>query len=261
MKWKMMTAAVLCGLICANRGFSAGAIITNENKRIDADTIEADDKGNLTYRTGNITMKMKAGEYKMARVSKPKVIDQAASEARSGDWGRAAELYRQAYTNYRFLGWDAYCLFYEGYCLLKAGKKPDAARRLALLDEIDLQDPNKEKFYYDGKKMLAETYIELSRFDEALKTLESLASSDSEDIAPFSFNQRGRIMEKKGKTKDAVLMYMQTALLFPKENPYRPEALFKIASLLKSMKDARAVKFEEMLKSDYPDSKYLSQLQ
>ena len=90
--------------------------------------------------------------------------------------------------------------------------------------------------------------------------LDQLTASRNDQLAAFAINARGDIFLATEKKRDAVLMYLRTALLMPKENRERPKALLKVANLLKEMNDNRAANFANMLRTDYPDNSLIKEL-
>ena len=166
---------------------------------------------------------IKRGRYVWAWVPKPKEILAADELFKAGEYAKAGEAYKSARPKYKLVGWDVYCLL---------------------------------KQY----RLLASTYIDLGETEKAIPVLDKMIASSDDDIASYAFIKKGDAIAKKGDKMDAVLAYFQAALLFPKSKE-RPEALFKSAQMLKELKDARAEKFVEMLKKDYPSDPYTKQLQ
>ena len=98
--------------------------------------------------------------------------------------------------------------------------------------------------------------------DKALEVLRKLAASPDDSAAAFANVTRGDILLKQGKSsKDALIMYLRTALVFTKSNKKeRPLALFKVVKLLRKENNNKSTIFEKMLREDYPNSPYLKDL-
>ena len=236
------------GLVAVEKPF----IVTKSNKKVVADKIAADSRGVLTYTASGFSRKMKPGEYKYARISKPKAVSKAYKKLKAKKYADAAKAFEKAYKNYRYLGWNTYCAYYGAAALNKAGKKTAAIARINLLDKPPA-DRLSVADYLKAKKLLAELYIETNKLDDAEKTLKELGTAKSDSIAAFANVKQGDILLKKGKRKDALLMYLRTVLLFNKSNKReRPEALKKTVEILKGDRDNKYLVFEKMLKTDYP---------
>lgn len=235
------------GLIAADKPF-----IQTKSKKIIADTISADAKGTLSYKASGFGQKIKPGAYLYARVPKPTAVSKAYKKIKSKKYGDAVKAFDKAYNKYRYIGWDVYCIYYSAYALNKLGKKAEAIAKINKLTALP-KDRAKLSKYMDAQKLLAELYIATSQFEKAQGALKVLGTARSPSIAAFANNKQGDILAKKGKNKDALLMYLRTVLLFNKSNKKeRPEALKKTIKILKSDRDNKYLIFEKMLKTDYP---------
>lgn len=239
------------GLLHAEKPF----IINKQGKKITADKITSDSKGTLTYTAKGFSQRMKPGQYKFARIPRPKSITSALSKIRSKQYDAAVKALDKCYQQYRYLGHDVDCIFYAAYCLEKLGKKSEAIAKINKLTEKP-KDTSKMKKYMETKKLLADLYIAESKFKDAEEVLKELSGAQSPAIAAFANNKRGDILLKKGERKDALLMYLRTVLLFNKTNKKeRPEALFQTIKILKDDRNNKYLEFEKILKTDYPSAK------
>jgi predicted negative regulator of RcsB-dependent stress response len=229
--------------------------IQTKNKKIVADKVTSDSRGVLSYTASGFSQKIKPGAYLYARIPKPKAVSKAFSRLKSRKYADAAKAFEKAYKDYRYVGWDVYCIYYGAYALEKAGKKAEAIARLNLLKKQP-KDKTKINKYMEAKKLLAELYITDSKFPEAQKVLKELGAAPGEDIPAFANVKQGDILLKQGKRKDALLMYLRTVLLFDKSNKKeRPEALKKTVEILKGDRNNKYLVFEKILKTDYPGAK------
>lgn len=229
--------------------------IMTKTKKITADKIKSDAKGNLIYTDSGFSRKIKPTQYLYARIPKPSEIVSAFNKLRSKKYSDGAKAFEQCYKEYRHLGWDVYCTYYEAYALDKLGKKAEAISVIKRLSELP-KDPTKMRRYMEAKKMLADLYIAENKFDDAQVVLKELGGAQDSSIAAFANNKQGEILKKKGKDKDALLMYLRTVLLFDKNNKKeRPEALIATIKLLKEAKNNKYLIFEKMLQADYPGVK------
>lgn len=223
--------------------------------------VKTDPNGDIWIKQGQVQRKLKAVDYSYARLKdKPKDISDAEKLLASKDFAKAAASFATLFEKYRFVGYDVLCIYGEANALASQGKKAEAIARLKALDGYELLDDEKAPEFYDAKKLLATLFIDEAKYDDAMKVLSELGQSNNDDIAAFGFNSRGNIFYKQGKKKDAVLMYLRTALLFPTENEERPSALLQVANILKEMQDNRGAIFAEMLKTEYPGNQLITQL-
>ena len=72
---------------------------------------------------------------------------------------------------------------------------------------------------------------------------------------------RGDMFKKQGgKTFEALMDYLKTAILFQKVDEVQAEALYKTAQCLEEMRDPRADSFKKKLSDDYPGSTWAAKL-
>ena len=261
MKRLTCTLAVTLSLSALTLSAIEVTIEKKEGQPAKGEYISSEANGDITLKQDKFTVKVKATDYKYARLAKmPDEI--AAADKKFADQKSADAMadYKNLYNLYRHVGYDVYCIYKESACLEKLGKKEDALARLKTLDSYQCADPKKLSDLFDGKKLQATILIDLNKFDDALKVLADLGNSDDDNLAAFSFNARGDILVKQGKKKEAVLKYMIPALIFAQQNKERPRAICQVANLLKELNDNRSSKFADILKKDYPDSQYVKEL-
>ncbi len=230
-----------------------------DDKDIQADSISATASGDLEYANGKIKSKIVKGKYKFAWIPKPKEISDADADFKAGKFSEAASKYKKAYDSFKFLGWDVYCGVKEAESLYKADKKDEALSRLAEFKDFKILNPKQDHDLMEAFKLTATIQIDSGNVAAAEPALDEMVKSKDDDIASFAFTRKGDMLLKQGSKKDAVLMYLQTVLLFPKSG-IRPEALLKTANVLADLKDPRSVKFADMLKAEYPTDPLVKQL-
>jgi TolA-binding protein len=143
--------------------------------------------------------------------------------------------------------------------LAKLGDKEQALKRLEAFNNYKLLNPKLERDLMEAYKLNATIQIDAGNFSAAEPALEEMSKSKDDDMASFAITRKGDLAYKQDAKRDAVLLYLQTALLFPK-SPSRPEALLKAANTLKELKDPRSVRFADMLKADYANDPLVKQL-
>lgn len=235
-------------------------VVSNSGKKTFFSKITQDSSGNLIVKSGNVSRKIKYGTYKYARVPLPSLVRKAAKALRYKKYDTAVSLFKKAYGEYRFLGWDAFCVYGSAQADMEMGKKKQAIDGLLRLKGAP-SDPEKMPFYIKAKRLLAQLYVDEAQFDKAKVVLKELGACNDDAVAAFSNNLLAEILMKQGKRKDATLMYLRTALLFSKKNTKeRPEALANVVKILKEDKNNKYKIFEKKLKEDYPSSKYIKNL-
>ena len=237
-------------------------VVLKAGKRVTADKVTADSSGNLNVVKGSVSRQIKKSAYKYARVpitQAPEVV-RMIKAWRKKKYSDVATMFQAAYQKYRYLGWGSACIYLAADSLNRLNKKSAALARLDMLKTPT--DPLEMKDYYKALRLQATLCVDANKPDKALNVLSKLGASPDPSAAAFAYNTRGDILLKQGKsTKDALLKYLTTALLFDKSNKKeRPEALFKIIKMLRAEKNNKAQEFEKMLRRDYPDSKYLKSL-
>lgn len=222
--------------------------------------IQPMENGDLRFTDGtsNIQSVIRQGRYIWAWIPKPREVQISDNYLRDGDFAKAVEAYKLSGEKYKLVGWDVYCTWKQAEALTKENKKADAVKLLETLSGYKLVNPMLEKDLMESYRLLSTLYIDLGEISKAIPYLEIMSNSSDDSIASFAFIKKGDALAPTNKM-DAALSYFQAALLFP-ESKDRPEALFKSAQMLRELKDARAEKFEEMLKKEYPSDPYTKQL-
>ncbi len=251
--------------VLAFAAWSVSAVeIHIENKDgspIKGEYLSCEPNGDITFKQEKLQRKIKANEYKYARLAKvPDEITAADKKFAEAKFQEALASYKTLYNQYKYVGFDVYCLWKESACLEKLGKNDDAVARLKTLDSYQLVDKKKEPEFNESRKLLSNILIGTGKYDDALAVLAVLGNSEDDNISAFSFNAKGDILVKQNKKKEAILMFMRTALILNPQNKERPRALCQIANLLKELNDNRSIKFAEILKKDYPDNPFTKEL-
>ncbi len=263
-----LAAGVLLSAACSLS--AAGIIMTDKGKEIKTTNDTRLVKGKYRYTEDGagkkITKSIDRKDVQWAWIPKPKEIRDADKKLEDKDYDGALEAYEKAYKEYRDLSWDVYCQFQSAKALEGAGKGADALVKLESLVGYRKVNPKNEAHLADAYVMLVEKYMANKEFDKALPVTASLSKSANEDVASSAFMTRGRILRAKadvtGKKDDmklAALAYFQAALLFPKSKN-NSQALLDSYHILVEAKDARAEKFADLIKKNYPNSDAAKQL-
>ncbi len=224
---------------------------------------KVESSGKISFKRKTIGSILKPSDYYYAYSKREDVkgLKEADAKLAKNDFAGAVSAYDKIHNDYKFLGWDVYAILKQGEALQGMKKIKEAVKKLELLKDYEVKNPLKEDDMMKAYKLLASLYILDNQIDNAENMLKIVGGRAKDDAtAAFALNARGGILEKKGAMKDAINAYLQTILLFPIEISERENALCQVANLLKASGDRRAQTWADMLKSEYPDSKFIKKL-
>lgn len=224
------------------------------------DDITASPNGDLAVRSDKFTSKIKKKDYVYAYIPMPSDVKNAFSKLKAKNYAEAMKLAEQAHAKYKLLGWDLACLSIKAEAQKGLGKSEDALNTLQPVAAYELVNPEEEKYLERCLKVTSEIYFDLKKYAECNAALAKIAYSSSPEIAGYALNKEGDIFYQQGVKDKAIIKYLQTVLIIKEAKEERAEALLKTANTLKEQNDNRAAKFAAMLKADYPNSPYISQL-
>jgi len=262
---KKLALTLLASFIGVQATFAAepAVIVPKKGKMIKTTKLTADDAGTLTYALPKKgSGKMKKKDYKYAWLPYtmtvlPK-IDAAASKGASE---KIIGLYLKYGNIYKFLGWDIYCKNKAARGYIELNQLDKALALVEPLLTAKTINPKRAKHLDVALGTLASIYVKSGASAKATALVPKLVGSSDDEVAASALITQGDIYLKEGKLKDAVLSYLQPALLFDKKNTSRAEALYKAVVAMKKMNDTgRSKKFAEMLKADYPKSEFATKL-
>lgn len=243
----MFLAAVsfpLCGFAQPARRSAACWVLTKSGRRIPGAALTALPDGTLRLqlKAGGPIETFKPGTYRAAYIPKPRQVTQLEALLARKQYADVVKYGPALFAGYKFLGWGDSIAALHARALLAQGKAEDAVK---VLDEA------RPWAWFHGDELFKtriQALLELKKFDEVMKSAEALSKSDRPDAAAFAFNVRGRILEAKGRKREAVLEYLKTVLLFRpgRVDRERKEAKERVVALLKDMKDPRWKEFEKM---------------
>ena len=258
----LLTLSLLCGFAAALFGAGECLIVTSDGRRISTTSVTAKPNGDLEYvspENSALRVRIPKGRYRYAWVPKPADVTEADAKYKAGDYKSAAELYLKAYLNYRNLGWDIYCMTMEADTLDRLGMTRDAIAKLEGIKTARVLNPELENDYQRAMFLLASLYRKTENAEGAEQLLKKVSQSRDGELAASAFMARAEILAERGNRKDAANLYFQTVLLFPKSRKH-PEALYRTYENLKLLNDARAEKFAERLRTEYPDDPFAKRL-
>jgi tetratricopeptide (TPR) repeat protein len=170
-----------------------------------------------------------------------------------------AKLQDSQWQEYIIRGW-----FQQSESLIQQNKPEQAA---AVLRQI-LEDPNTDDLT-QNYKLLAKTRLALTegmqgRGAEAIQSLEQIIKVENADnsiLFAYAYNSLGSIYLQQGKTKEAMMAFLHTELLYPNESEAHAEALYQLALIWPKLdQNERANRARNTLKSRYRNSLWANRL-
>lgn len=236
-------------------------IETSDGRKIKTSRIEVRENGDLEYYApdGKIRNRIARGKYRYAQIPKPAAVTEADQKFREQQWKSAASLFSKAGKKYKLLGWHVYCIRMEAESLARSGEKGQAEKLLSDLHAIRDNAPSQKKERELADDFLSSLLIDRKQFDRAEKILNRQQQLDDPDLVFSAFFKKAVILQNRGQLRQSVRLFYQAALLFP-GHARRAEALYNVWNLLTELKDPAAVKIAEMLKREYPDSRFAKQV-
>lgn len=141
-------------------------------------------------------------------------------------------------------------------------RKGDFEGAVGVLGKIVKESPDGSVRQREARLGLAESLAGLKKYTEAeAEVRQVIKALPAEDAASQSvaYNTLGDCLRAAGRPKDALLAYLHTDLLFAKDKEQHPRALAHISRLWRELRrDDRADEVFQRLKTDYPQSKWLS---
>jgi TolA-binding protein len=142
--------------------------------------------------------------------------------------------------------------------LARQGKHAEA---IAELDRLIASYPKGSERQRDAMLAKAESLAGAKQFKEA-ETLvrQVIQANPPEDAAAQApaYNTLGDCLRAADRTKEALIAYLHTDLLYSKDKEEHPRALHQIAALFRKLnQDGRADEFAKKLKDEYPRSPWV----
>ncbi|OGV34075.1 MAG: hypothetical protein A2020_01245 [Lentisphaerae bacterium GWF2_45_14] len=238
-----------------------GCVVKLTNGTIQqCDGIEASANGDLSVRSGKFTNKIKKKDYIYAHIPMPAELKTALSKLKTKNYKEAISAAVQGQAKYKALGWNLFCSMVKAEAENGLGEQAEALKTLEECAGYEITNPEEEKYRDECQRVMSSIYFDMKKYKECAEVLNKIAYSKSPEVAAYALNKQGDIFYNEGEKNRAVIKYLQTVYLMKSVGNERAEALLKAANTLKELNDNRSAKFAAMLKKDYPQSPYVSQL-
>jgi tetratricopeptide (TPR) repeat protein len=133
---------------------------------------------------------------------------------------------------------------------------------LSELDRLIASLPDRSTAQREARLAKAESLVGAKKFKDAeALARQVIADAPAEDAAAQSaaYNTLGDCLRAANHTKEALLAYLHTDLLYSKDKQEHPRALAQIEKLFRMLKqDGRADEYAQRLKQEYPRSQWLT---
>lgn len=185
----------------------------------------------------NRTVRLKAEQFKAAYVPEPEQVEALEKFLASKEYDKVIQYAGQTLSAYGILGWGDKIAYLEGMAYLEKNEPAKAADAFAK----GMRFPGS---YRDNLvRGRVQAMIAQGKAEEVSGDLDAMIRSSRKADAAMAFNARGEILAKEGKSKEAVLEYLKTLLLFDDESkdvvPYREEARKQVVALMRKMGDPK----------------------
>ncbi len=233
----------------------AAYVLTKEG-RIEGSAISADAKGEITLKLTMGERVFPPGEYLRAVADEPPEYNQAKQLIVAKKLDQALDLLNTLVQKYKWLEWDVQATLLIVEVDLRQNNAADAVRGCEKF--MGLYPRLKEDAAFQAAFRRA--LIGAKQFDRAEPLLTAAISGGNRANAARAQLQRGDLRLAQGRTEEAAMDYLRTALLFTAEKELQPEALFKAAGALEKMNDKTSAKIlYQKLKTEYPNNPYAGQ--
>ena len=237
----------ICGLFAAVLPAAAqqqAYVLLPNGQRMVAKDIEAVDGGLKITTPDGGSMTIKNGHFRGAYVPLPQPVAALEKLYDAKQYDKVVQYAPQTMQRFGMLGWGDKIAYLEGSAHL-ARKEPEKA---VAAFERGKRFKGRQEGDLERGRVLA--MLALGRLEEVRTELDAMVRSKNKEDAAMAFNARGRILDKEGKSKEAVLEYLKTLLLFDKDEesvkPFRDEARKEVVELMRKMGDPKWRMFVDM---------------
>ncbi len=185
----------------------------------------------------NRTVRLKGGQFKAAFVPEPEQVQALDKLLEAKEYDKVIQYAGQTLAAYGILGWGDKIACLQGEAYLAKNDPVKAAEAFAM----GMRFPGS---YRDNLvRGRVQAMIAQGKASEVSGDLDAMVRSSRKADAAMAFNARGEILAKEGKSKEAVLEYLKTLLLFDDESkdvvPYRDEARKQVVALMRKLGDPK----------------------
>ena len=231
----------------------AAYVITTDDRQIDGTGISAKENGEIALKIAQGERIFLPGQYKRAVADEPPEYNQAQQLIAGKKYDQAVELLNNLVIKYKWLDWDIKAVQLIAEADIRQGNPASAVKNC---EQIMVTYPRlKEDAAFQAQYRVA--LIGAKQFTRVEPMLSAAISTGNRANAARAQLQRGDLRLAQGRTEEAAMDFLRTALLFTAEKEIQPEALYKAAGALDKLNDKPSAKMlRQKLRTLHPNSPY-----
>ncbi len=247
LKLSVAVVAVLAvtGMTCPSQ--AAFLMLTN-GKKVEGSSLRLNAQGQYILETAQGVRTYEKAQVARAEADKPAGFDQAQELARSNP-DKAVEQLSAIARKSRGLGWDAKANLRVAQITSGQGKFEDAVKAFEALPDYMMKNSDVRFAYWKA-------LVEGGKSASLEGKLKAAIAEGDRGVSARAQLLRGDIKMKRRQLEPAALDYLRAAILYEDVREVRAEALYKAGDSLAELRDSRAGRLFDQLKSDYPDTEW-----
>jgi tetratricopeptide (TPR) repeat protein len=244
---RLQLALGVCGLLAAAALVAAPDqpyIVSRDGRTLKVASITATADGSIEFvdlKGQKVTWR--SGQFRGAYVPEPQEVKTLEGLLEKKDYDNIIKYAPVLRQRFGILGWGDKICYLEGTAHLEKG---DAVKASEVFT-AGLRYPG--KYRDDLARGRVVSMIAQGKVDQVRDALDAMVRSPREADAAMALNARGQILAKEGKSREAVLEYLKTLLLFEDSKsvkPYRDEAREQVVALMRKMGDPKWKMFVDL---------------
>jgi tetratricopeptide (TPR) repeat protein len=258
---KFFAVLILFGFILS---LSAGtvSVVLKDGSDLSVEFFRADARGNLFVKGARGDFIIIRDEYKVVKMPLPEVLARINALIGKKQHKKAEAEFLKASPNLDFPGIRARMRLVGAkvYNAQGAAGKAIAQLEPLLKDEIVAADVQ-NLYYSKAFGELGELYMASGKEENAIEAFQKSAALGSPEIAVAAFNKIGEIYLAKNLSHKALQCFFKSVSLFDVNVAGREFALGQLAYLLKQKNTNKYKIYLNMLKKQYPGSKFIVRIE
>lgn len=230
----------------------AAYVVTPQGQTIQGTDIRSRTNGDIVLTTDKGPLTFTKGSYVRAVADEPADYQKAQQLATAKKYDEAVRLLKEIVLQYKNLQWDHKARITLAEVYAQQGDLDNA--RLTYEETFRAMPKAKEMpeiiWPYREVMLRSEKYAVLE------PELNAVIQSGSREDAARAQTMRGDMNKAQGQIEPSVMDYMRTMVFFKDVPDQQPEAMYKAAEGLETMRDERAKAVYRSLVEQYPDSPY-----
>lgn len=189
-------------------------------------------------------------EVDRVEVPRPKALDDAEQMMEAGNHKAAIPLLFKVAQKYAMLNWDVAARELLVVAYMQSG---DNARAMSTYRDL-VRKTAADKLGADARLAYWNLLISEGKLQEVAAELDNVIAQGTREAAAAATLTRANIFRAQNKTREALMVYLRTVLLYDDIPDVQPEALFRAAEMMDTIPDPRASELRQRLIQQHPDS-------